>query len=244
MLTAENLSIGYSKEQIIFSAINFSAKKGDVVALLGVNGIGKSTLLRTIAGLQDNVTGKLAVNGKGLKTISAAERAKLISIVLTERLRIEHISVLNFIALGRSPYTGTLGNLSSADEAVVEHAIVAMKIEKLRQRQFNQLSDGEKQKVLIARALCQDTPVMVLDEPSAFLDFRNKEEIFDLLYKIGSGGEKLIIFSTHDIESALNLASKFWIMTEERKFLEVEKSVNYRKEVLDVLYAKHQAETL
>ena len=146
--------------------------------MLGVNGIGKSTLLRTLAGLQKKLAGRIEIDGHSIDGISISERAKLVSIVLTERLHIEHILVKDFIALGRSPYTGLLGNLSANDDAAVEQIIATMKIAPLRNRLFSQLSDGERQKVLIARAVCQETPVMILDEPSAFLDFRNKKEIF------------------------------------------------------------------
>jgi iron complex transport system ATP-binding protein len=240
MLLAENLSIGYKNNQSIFSGINFLTQKGDVTALLGVNGIGKSTLLRTIAGLQKKLDGQLDFDGRNLNTIPVTERAKLISVVLTERLQIEHILVRDFIALGRSPYTGRMGNLSAADNEIVKRVIFAMKIEKLKERIFNQLSDGEKQKVLIARAVCQETPVMILDEPSAFLDFRNRKEIFELLQRIGAELGKVVIFSTHDIEAALNYCNKFWIMTEEKMFCEIRKGESYREEVLGMLYGKKQ----
>ena len=235
MLSTQNMSIGYKAASPVFSNINFEAREGDMVALLGINGIGKSTLLRTLAGLQLPLSGKLDLNSNDIHSMAVSQRAKQISIVLTERLFIDNIIVKDFIALGRTPYTGWLGQLSAEDEAEVNRVVAIMKIEKLQQRFFNQLSDGEKQKVVIARALCQQTPVIILDEPTAFLDFRNKREILEILKTISSGLKKTIIFSTHDIEASLEYCNKFWIMTETGVFREVGRSENGRKEVMEAL---------
>jgi iron complex transport system ATP-binding protein len=232
MLHAENMSIGYRKEKHIFSGINFTAEAGDMIGLLGVNGIGKSTLLRTIAGLQQRTGGKLELNRTDIHALPVAERARQISIVLTERLFIDNITVKGLVALGRTPYTGWLGNLSDADKQEVENVIGVMKIEKLQNRFFNELSDGEKQKAIIARALCQQTPVMILDEPTAFLDFRNKRDILDILKTISTDLQKTIIFSTHDIEACLEYCNKFWIMTEAGVFREIMRTENFREEVM------------
>lgn len=234
MLSAQHMSIGYATRQI-FTGINFSAGAGDMIGLLGVNGIGKSTLLRTIAGLQQRTGGTLRLNGMDIHALAAAERAKQISVVLTERFQIDNITVRGLIALGRTPYTGWLGKLSDADEQEVENVIGIMKIEKLQARLFNQLSDGEKQKAIIARALCQQTPVMILDEPTAFLDFRNKREIMETLKTISSNLKKTIIFSTHDIEASLEYCNKFWIMTETGTFREIGRTDNFRGEVMEAL---------
>ena len=180
-LQATQLSIGYGAAQVVFGDITFTAATGDMVALLGVNGIGKSTLLRTLTGLQPSVGGSVTIADKELNSIPAQERARLISIVLTERLLVDNILVREFIALGRMPYTNWLGQLTNADQQEVTHIIEVMKLGKLQHKLFNELSDGEKQKVLIARALCQQTPVVILDEPTAFLDFRSKKEILELL---------------------------------------------------------------
>lgn len=206
-----------------------------MVALLGVNGIGKSTLLRTISGLQLPLHGEITVNQKNLIQIPAAERATLVSIVLTEKLAIDNITVRNLIALGRSPYTGWLGQLSKTDEQLIDEIILLLKLETLQHQFFNQLSDGEKQKVLIARALCQQTPVIILDEPTAFLDFRNKRDILHILRKVCNTLEKTVILSTHDIEAAIDYCNKCWIMTEEKIFNEVSKNSNYESEVKHLL---------
>jgi iron complex transport system ATP-binding protein len=230
-LKAKNLGVGYGSNKIVFPNINFSANGGDMIALLGVNGIGKSTLLRSMVGLQASVEGVLEIGGKVLSSLSATEKAKLVSIVLTEKIFIENITVRDFIALGRAPYTSWLGQLSEADNAAIENVIRIMGLEKFTGRFFNELSDGERQKVLIARALCQQTPVIILDEPTAFLDFRNKRDILNTLKQISLELDKIIVFSTHDIETSLAYCNKCWIMTEEKEFHEVVKSGHFEEEV-------------
>jgi len=230
-LKAKNIEIGFVKGNAIFSPVSFSATEGDMIALLGVNGIGKSTLLRTIACLQPKINGQLLMDGRELTEISAPERAQLISIVLTERISIDNITVRDFIALGRSPYTNWLGKLSETDEEIINEVIHLMKIEKLQAKLFNHTSDGEKQKALIARAICQQTPVVILDEPTAFLDFRNKREIMQLLSNICVQLKKIVILSTHDIEASLEYCSKCWIMGEEKEFLEIRKTENFNQDV-------------
>jgi len=237
-LQATNLSIGYGNDKIVFPQISFAAGEGEMIALLGVNGIGKSTLLRTLSGLQKSVIGSISVGDKQLETLTVQERAKLISIVLTERIFVDNISVKEFIALGRMPYTNWLGNLSDEDVSEVEKVIGILKIEKLQHKLFNQISDGEKQKALIARALCQQTPVIILDEPTAFLDFRNKKEILQLLSTISKELKKIVILSTHDIEASLEYCTKCWLMTEYKKFLEINRSENFREEVMKQLFAE------
>jgi iron complex transport system ATP-binding protein len=236
ILEAHNLNIGYGKE-MVFPGISFKAAEGEFIALLGVNGIGKSTLLRTICGLQKTVSGNIAVAGTLLEKIPLAERAKLISVVLTEKILVENISVREFIALGRMPYTNWLGKLTEEDQKEINRIIEVLNIHKLQAKLFNHISDGERQKVLIGRALAQQTPLIILDEPTGFLDFRNKKEILDLLASISQKMRKTIILSTHDIESCIQYCSKCWLMTEDKKFAEIRKSENYRNEVLGLLMA-------
>ncbi len=237
-LKAEKLNIGYGNDKIIFPDISFAAAEGEMIALLGVNGIGKSTLLRTISGLQKSVNGNISVGEKLLENLTVLDRAKLISIVLTEKIFVDNISVREFVALGRMPYTSWLGNLSEEDSKEVEKVIAVMKMLKLQNKLFNQISDGEKQKVLIARALCQQTPVIILDEPTAFLDFRNKKEILELLSSVSKDLKKIVILSTHDIEASLEYCSKCWIMTEEKKIVEIARTENYRSEVMNQLFVE------
>ena len=240
MLSAENMSIGYGPCPI-YAGINFVAEPGDMIGVLGVNGIGKSTLLRTLAGLQKRTGGTLSLNGLDVHSLPVNERAQQISIVLTERVFIDNITVKDFIALGRTPYTGWLGHLSDEDEREVEQVIKVVRIEQLQNRFFNQLSDGEKQKAVIARALCQQTPVMILDEPTAFLDFRNKPEILDILKTISNDLKKTIIFSTHDIEASLQYCNKFWIMAETGAFREIKRSATVRELVMAALSIPDQS---
>ncbi len=235
-LAAEKLSIGYGNDKIVFRDISFAANKGEMIALLGVNGIGKSTLLRTVSGLQKSSSGDISIDDRTLDTLSVQDKAKLISIVLTEKLFVDNISVHEFIALGRMPYTSWLGNLSIEDKKEVERVIEVMKMERLRGKLFNEISDGEKQKVLIARALCQQTPVIILDEPTAFLDFRNKKEILELLSSIARDMKKIVVLSTHDIEASIEFCSKCWLMTEEKQFVEIKRSENFRNEVMQLLF--------
>lgn len=236
-LKAQQLTIGYGAARVVFGGINFTADAGDMVALLGVNGIGKSTLLRTLCGLQNSVAGSITLGGNNLDNISAQERARLISIVLTERLMIDNILVHEFIALGRMPYTNWLGKLTDNDAEEVTRVIALMKIEKLQRKLFNELSDGEKQKVLIARALCQQTPVIILDEPTAFLDYRSKKEILELLGDIAKQLGKIVVLSTHDVEAVLQYSNKSWIMSEAGKFIEVAYTDDYAQQVRKLLFA-------
>lgn len=235
-LKAQNLNIGYGNDKVVFRDISFAVAEGEMVALLGVNGIGKSTLLRTLSGLQRSVSGSITIGGKSLTDLPVQERARLISIVLTERIFVDNILVREFVALGRMPYTNWLGKLSEEDNREVQHVIDVMKIEGLQYKLFNELSDGEKQKVLIARALCQQTPVIILDEPTAFLDFRNKREILGLLSSVAKELKKIVILSTHDVEASLSYCSKCWIMTENKTFVEVTKSDKFREQVLQLLF--------
>lgn len=219
VLKAENLSIGYRAESPVFSAIDFSVMQGEVIALVGINGAGKSTLLRTLAGLQAPMAGALTIDGIEINQMKAAERAARISIVLTERINIDHITSKDFIALGRLPFSNWLGGVSEKDNEVIVQTMNVLQIAHLQNRTFNELSDGEKQRVSIARALAQETQLIILDEPTAFLDFKAKHTVLQLLQDIASQLHKTILFSTHDLEAALPHCTSAWVMTEDRKFI-------------------------
>ena len=234
-LQLRNISIGYGKDKAVFEHITCTAEPKSLIVLIGVNGIGKSTLLRTISGLQPAISGSILIDTKPLQTLSASERAKYLSLVLTERLVLDSMAVEEFIALGRAPYTNWLGQLSKVDKNEINDIIQLLKIEKLQYKQFNKISDGEKQKVLIARALCQQANILILDEPTAFLDYRNKKEIIALLAQIAANLNKVIILSTHDIEAALEQATACWIMAEDGKFKVINKSTDFKQQVLATL---------
>lgn len=201
MVNVEELSIGY-RNCSLFSSLNFRINKGEVVAVLGANGIGKSTLLRTLSGLQKPLNGIVTMNGSSIHTISTEERSKLISVVTTERLSLDSMNVYDFIALGRSPYTSWMGNLSTVDEEFIQSVIADFEILHLSARWYNWLSDGEKQLCHIARAVAQQTPLVVLDEPTAFLDYKNKRRVLQLLRYMANKCNISFLFSTHDVEVA------------------------------------------
>lgn len=237
MLRIENIDIGFHPEYPVFTGISATVSPGDMIALLGVNGIGKSSLLRTIAGLQLPLNGAVFIGEEEVALVNSAELAKWLSIVTTERIYIDNITVREFVAMGRAPHTGWFGNLNEMDIEVIERTLKISQLDDMQDRMFNRLSDGEKQRVLIARAICQDTPILILDEPSAYLDFRHKKNIYSLLsdYTL-QNKETMTIFSTHDIQAALKHANTFWLMTEEEEFVVVKNTEpDYEKRVLSKL---------
>ncbi|QGY42505.1 ATP-binding cassette domain-containing protein [Maribellus comscasis] len=214
----DNLSVGYeqsgAKPLEILSGIDFSACPGEMVALIGSNGIGKSTLLRSLVGFQDYFSGNIKLNGDELKTIDSRDVAQIISFVSTENIRVANMTVFDLVAFGRFPYTNWIGRLTAEDKQKVGDAIKKVGLSGFESRQTIQLSDGERQRAMIARALAQDTPVIILDEPTAFLDVSNKYEIFHLLQILAKEKGKTIILSTHDLNIALREVDKLWIVTE------------------------------
>ena len=210
-----NLSIGYKTKNSFKPLIeNLSADLfgSELTCLLGANGVGKSTLLRTLSGFQSQLTGEIRIFGKAIDAYSDNELARTIGVVLTERPNAGDLSVTELIGLGRSPYTGFWGRLNSIDESVVKEVISWIKIEELADRPVLTLSDGEWQKVMIAKTLAQETPLIYLDEPTAFLDFPSKVEIMHLLLDLTRRRNKTIFLSTHDVELALQIADTLWLM--------------------------------
>jgi iron complex transport system ATP-binding protein len=210
-----NLSIGYkSKNDLkpIVENLCANLSGGELTCLLGANGVGKSTLLRTLSGFQPKIAGDIHVLGKTIDAYSEKELARIVGIVLTERPDAGILSVTELIGLGRSPYTGFWGRLNPSDEAVVKEVISWIKIEKLAGRQVSTLSDGEWQKIMIAKTLAQETPLIYLDEPTAFLDFPSKVEIMRLLLELTRSKGKTVFLSTHDAELALQIADTLWLM--------------------------------
>ena len=211
----QNLSIGYHQKnsvRTVASHINASIRSGELTCLLGANGVGKSTLLRTLSGFQPKLSGDVYIQDKEIKEYKDKELSTVISVVLTDKCDVYNMTAAELIALGRSPYTGFWGSLSEEDEEVVQRAISLVNIENLAQRMIHTLSDGERQKVMIAKALAQDTAVIYLDEPTAFLDFPSKVEMMQLLHRLSRETQKTIFLSTHDLELALQIADQLWIM--------------------------------
>ncbi|HNQ37582.1 MAG: ABC transporter ATP-binding protein [Prolixibacteraceae bacterium] len=216
-LEADHLSMGYpaagQDPGFVRTGISFSAGRGEMVALIGPNGSGKSTLLKTLAGFMPPLGGNIRWLGKALASHHPRELARLISFVSTENLRIPNMRVADLVAYGRFPYTGWLGRLRDTDLDMVRQALTKTGLELFAHREVITLSDGERQRALIARALAQNTPFILLDEPTAFLDVSAKYEIFQLLRQLASGEGKTILLSTHDLGIALREADKFWMLT-------------------------------
>lgn len=199
ILKVESVSIGYPGK-VLQSELSFTLQKGEVVGLIGRNGKGKSTLLRTIAGLLPALKGSIFLDGDDLTTMNNSQRAKRVSIVLTQRFQLGGIDVRTLIQMGRYPYSGGFGLQSNEDYTVTETIMMQLGISELAAKPLSELSDGEQQKVMIARALAQQTPLILMDEPTAFLDFVAKREIFQLLRQIADEQKITILFSSHDLE--------------------------------------------
>ena len=213
-----NLSIGYQNKKntyCIAKDINLSLFKGNLVCLLGENGIGKSTLLRTLTKVQPKLSGEILFERRQLETISNIQLAKKMSLVLTEKIPESNLTVYELIALGRQPYTNWLGNLTTDDKNHIQLAIKQTNILDIIDKKHYELSDGQLQKVMIARALAQNTEIITLDEPTAHLDIHNKIEIFNLLKKLSQELNKTILISTHEIHLALQLANYLWLMNKD-----------------------------
>ncbi|REG84454.1 ABC transporter ATP-binding protein [Algoriphagus antarcticus] len=214
-IVGKNLSLGYTKQKSrkeILQELNFSLYDGEMTCLLGPNGVGKSTLVKAILGQLKPFTGYVLLNGKPISTYSNEALAKELSVVLTEPFLPGNMTVGQLVSMGRIPHTSWTGKLSEADLLAVDEALEATKITYLKDERLGEISDGQRQKAMIARALAQDGKVMVLDEPTAHLDLVNRFEIMHLLHEISKTQQKAILVVTHDLEIALETADKFWIL--------------------------------
>ena len=211
-----NLEIGFGKGsgrgQSLLGPVSTAACSGELIAVMGRNGSGKSTLLRTIAGLMNGLQGEIWILGKTLGAYSRRELARIMGYVSTEVVKVPGLSVENLVELGRYPHTNWLGKLNSSDREVVEHALDLTSLQALRNRDLDELSDGERQRAMIARTLAQDTRILTLDEPTAFLDLSHRYEIIDLLGNLARDHGKTVIYSTHDLQIALRQADKIWLI--------------------------------
>ena len=209
------LAIGYPGKhsvKIVAEGISESIQSGELTCLIGENGAGKSTLLRTLSGFLPALSGEISIMGKPLRAYREKELATVIGVVLTEKTNLQNMTVAELVGMGRSPYTGFWGQLSADDRQKVDEALSLVGIAWLRERMVQTLSDGERQKVMIAKALAQETPIIVLDEPTAFLDYPSKVEILHLLHRLSQEMGKTIFLSTHDLELALRVADRVWLM--------------------------------
>ncbi|WP_368389526.1 ABC transporter ATP-binding protein [Tenacibaculum sp. 1_MG-2023] len=241
VLKTENLAIGYQtkkQQTVIASEINLSVEKGKFVALLGKNGIGKSTLLRTLSKVQNPLSGNVFINQKNILNFTNKELATTLSLVLTERLPESQLTVFELIALGRQPYTNWIDTLSETDIKKVNTAIEQTEIEHLKNNRFYELSDGQLQRVLIARALAQDTEIIILDEPTAHLDIHHTIKIFSLLKKLVETTQKTILISTHEVNLAIQLADECILLTEDTIYSGTSEEL-INKNAFDTLFPKN-----
>jgi len=218
ILYTENLSIGFNEKRnskiILHKDINISLDKGEFVCLLGPNGAGKSTLIRTFTGFNKALSGKVILNNKEIRNYSEKELAKQISVVLTEKTDTANITVNELVAMGRYPYTGFFGKLTNDDIRIVNESLEQLGMAKMQNKLCGELSDGEAQKTIIAKALAQKTPIIILDEPTAFLDLPSRIEIMQLLKELAHNTGKTILLSTHELDLALQYADRLFLLAQ------------------------------
>lgn len=216
LIESNNLEVGYLHGRSRVSVMKFpylKVEKGDFIAIAGQNGIGKSTLLKTILQLIPPLSGDILLQGKSVKNYSRERLARHISFVSTETIQVKHLTVKELVAFGRYPYSNWFGQISEKDERMVEKAIQALELEKIARRYVDEISDGERQRAMIAKAIAQETEIIILDEPTAFLDLPHKHEIIHLLGKFSREQQKTILFTTHDLGIAVREADKLWLLS-------------------------------
>lgn len=216
----KGLSIGYIKrksELVLKTGINLELKRGELVCLLGVNGVGKSTLLKTITGYLPEIAGDIMLEGESIKKYTPKEFSKYVSIVFTSNQVPDNMTVFELVATGRIPYTNYFGKLQSDDKYMVASALNDVGMSEFHDRNITELSDGQRQKVMIARALVQNTPIMILDEPTAFLDLSARIEVLKLLSELAHKMNIAVLLSTHDLDLAIKMSDKLWLMDSENE---------------------------
>lgn len=218
IIKGEQVSIGYIKSkqhQILYKNLDFELIEGELVCLIGTNGAGKSTLLRSICKMQPYLDGKISIHSKSLEEYKDRELSHLMGLVLTDKTISGGFTVREVVELGRYPYTGFFGQLTDEDASIVQHSIESVGIAHKTDSFIADLSDGERQKVMIAKALSQECPIIILDEPTAFLDIESRIEIMNLLHKLAHEQNKTILLSTHDIDLAFLLSDKLWMLSKD-----------------------------
>ena len=222
LISTQGLAVGYkrgSETVQLLTGLNLDLREGTLVALLGMNGAGKSTLLRAITGDTRPLEGKLCYDGRDVTEMSLTERARFMGLVSTDRIAAGGLTVTELVEMGRQPHTGFLGRLSKHDHEVVAHAIESVGMAHKANSYTSSLSDGERQKCMIARALAQETPVIVLDEPTAFLDVASRIETMELLSNLAHEQGKAVLLSSHDMSQSLLKADELWLITHDREVL-------------------------
>lgn len=232
MITLQQLTLGFNSSTLLNNC-NATIEQGSLTALVGRNGAGKSTLLRVLAALDTPQAGDVIINNTPISTLNAEQRARLISFVSTQRVRVSNLKCKDVVAIGRTPYTNWMGSLQEQDKQCVAHALEAVGMTAFADRPIDTLSDGECQRIMIARALAQQTPIILLDEPTAFLDIPNRFEICRLLATLAHTENKTIIFSTHDIDAAMPVCDNVAIL--DNCALNI-KPIDSAKELLNKLF--------
>ena len=222
VLRTKDLHIGY-KDKAILPPINVSLDEGNLIALIGPNGAGKSTLFKTLTAHIKPISGSIELMGKELSDYSSKEKAMLIGLVLTERPDDMFLKVYDVVASGRCPYTNFFGKIEKEDENIIQESLEIIGINHLKDRYFNTLSDGEKQKVMIAKTLAQNTPIIFMDEPTAFIDYPSKIELFSLMKMLSKERNKTIIFSSHDLELLLRYTDDIWMISKGKELVSAKK---------------------
>ena len=212
-LRLHHLSTGY-RQKVVARGLNATLEGGQLTCLLGPKGAGKSPLLRTLCAFQPPLEGRIEIDGCDIDTLTPKDVSTRIAVVLTDRVDVHGLRVSDLVGMGRMPYTGFWGRLQDADLEAVAEAIRLVGIEALANREVDTLSDGERQKVMIAKALAQQTPVILLDEPTAFLDFPSKVEMMLLLRRLAHDTGRAILLSTHDLDMALQTADTLWLLSQ------------------------------
>ncbi|MGI6718822.1 MAG: ABC transporter ATP-binding protein [Bacteroidales bacterium] len=249
MIKIENITTGYKslrrkgKDKAIHSNLNLEIKKGELICLIGANGSGKSTLIKTLNGSLKPLKGNIQIDGINLNKINPNDLAKKIGVVLATFPTIDNIKSSEVIAMGRYPYCGMFGKLNEHDNAIIDQAVQAVGISKLYNLYFNQMSDGEKQKVMIAKTLAQETPYIVLDEPLAFLDYPSRLDIMTLLKNLAKNHNKGVLFSTHNLEMALDVCDIIWLMDKKGNFAQTSRDA-ITHNLLEKYFNKQTADSL
>lgn len=231
IIEINNLEIGYNGKAIL-PPINVKLSEGSLIALIGPNGAGKSTLFKTLTAQIKAVDGSIIIKGKDINTYTPMEKAKMIGLVLTERPDEMFLKVHDVVASGRSPYTNFFGRLNEEDENIIKESLEIIGITHLINKYFNTLSDGEKQKVMIAKTLAQNTPIIFMDEPTAFIDYPSKIELFSIMKMLTEERKKTIIFSSHDLELLLRYTDDIWMISKGKDFVSTKKEMLLRSEII------------
>jgi len=221
LLHTQELTIGYQDKRkhqtLVHSNLNLRLLPGEFTCLLGPNGSGKSTLIRTFAGFHQPLGGHIYLDSRDVQQIREKDLARLVSVVLTDKTHVGNMTIFELVSMGRHPYTGFFGSLTRDDLKIIDQAIDSVGMLEMKQRLVNELSDGERQKAMIAKALAQQTPIIILDEPTAYLDLPSRIEIMQLLHSLSSNLQKAILLSTHDLEQALRFADKIWLLGKDQQ---------------------------